>query len=358
MLSFWFKPSPEGSWINFQVLFDGYVIFNNTYTGSNNEYYWINVLISLEPIFEKYGLETGVHEIRFHVSPGVDFIRDPMPCISIDEVSIISAEVLNRHPILSLEPSSIEIPKLENGAIILGLKINNVFNLKSYSFELHYDRNVLEFIGGKMDDSFLTLVGEYEGGIFQGTLSKSFSGSARMFIYAFRIRDTGFKAVKTEVRIVSSELLTSTEYWINYHNYSGCTINILSREEWMDDEYSRLIIEYDMLLANYTEIKNEYDNYRTTHSHTNMEFNNIQSQRDQYIQAYENLALEYNLLNATYNQYKKTHFHSNDEYNNLMSKYESIRNQVSSLYNVVYVLMITTGVFLATTIYFAKKKTS
>jgi len=250
------------------------------------------------------------------------------------------------------------MPKLENGAIILELKVNNVFNLKGYSLELDYDRNVLEFIGGKMDDSFFTLVGGYTGGIFQGTLSKSFSGSAIMFIFAFRIRHVGLREFRTEVRIVSSELLTSTEYWVNYHNHSGSTINILSHEEWMDDEYSRLIMKYDILLANYTDIKTEYDNYKATHSHTNIEFNKILGQRDQYIRAYENLTSEYNLLNATYNQYKRTHSYSDDEYNDLMLSYESIGNQVSSLYNVVYVLMIATGVFLVATIYFVIRKTS
>ena len=68
MLLFWFRPLPENREINFNVLLDDHVIFNNTYTGANDQYGWSNVSILLEPIFETYGLNIGVHRIAFNNS--------------------------------------------------------------------------------------------------------------------------------------------------------------------------------------------------------------------------------------------------------------------------------------------------
>jgi len=90
-LLFWLKPFPENHTINFQVHFDGYIIFNNTYIGSNDQYEWSNISIKLQPLLI-YKLTSGSHEISFQVSSGVDYLFaiNPMPSIAIDEVAILS----------------------------------------------------------------------------------------------------------------------------------------------------------------------------------------------------------------------------------------------------------------------------
>jgi hypothetical protein len=331
VLLFWLKPLPENNEIIFKVLFDGYVIFNHTYTGANEQYDWVNIQIMLEPIFSTYELTTGVHEIRFHISEGIGSIPDPMPSVAIDEVSILSAEEVNQNPTLSLEPTATELPWLEQEplAIYLELTIQNVSSLKRYSFEFNYNRTVLEFIGSKMDDYFYTTTGGWIGNGFQGNLSRSFTGSATMFVYAFKILNIGI----THVDIVNASLWTDNGLSIS-HNVTTCTITIKSLEEWIDGEYAVL--------------DSEYEDYRNSHSYIDLEFTDISNERNQWIS-------EYNSLNTTYTQYSESHSHSDTEYNSLLSENQSLRTSQ----NLNYILIIISVILAATTFYFAlvKKKT-
>jgi len=332
VLLFWYKPLPENRDVTFIVLIDDNVILNNTYTGTNDQYSWSNITIPLEPLFETYGLSIGVHEISFFLSPAVGLVQDnPAPGIVIDEVMIVSTEEFAQNPTLSLEPTVIELPFLDQEplAVFLELSVYNVSNLKRYSFELDYNRTILEFIGYKMDNYFYTTLGiGWIGNGFQGNLSRSFSGSAVIFVYAFRILNIG----TTHVDIVNSSLWTDNGLLIS-HNVAGCTITIKSLEEWVDGEYAVLGAEYE--------------DYRESHSYTDSEFTSVLNERNQWIS-------EYNSLNATYTQYSESHSHSDTEYNSLLSENQSLRTSQ----NLIYALIVISAVLAATTFYFAliKKK--
>jgi hypothetical protein len=254
-----------------------------------------------------------------------------MPSVAIDEVSILSAEEVNQNPTLSLEPTATELPWLEQEplAIYLELTIQNVSSLKRYSFEFNYNRTVLEFIGSKMDDYFYTTTGGWIGNGFQGNLSRSFTGSATMFVYAFKILNIGI----THVDIVNASLWTDNGLSIS-HNVTTCTITIKSLEEWIDGEYAVL--------------DSEYEDYRNSHSYIDLEFTDISNERNQWIS-------EYNSLNTTYTQYSESHSHSDTEYNSLLSENQSLRTSQ----NLNYILIIISVILAATTFYFAlvKKKT-
>ena len=82
-LSFWIKPYPQGQQVSFQCSFDGTILLNETYTGSNVDYEWEEIQIQLYP-------EIGMHEIRFSVLAGPEYYPGDMSYVVIDEVSLTS----------------------------------------------------------------------------------------------------------------------------------------------------------------------------------------------------------------------------------------------------------------------------
>jgi len=80
-ISFWIKPFPEGQSVGFEFIFDDVVLFDENFTGNNNEYDWENIVITLEP-------EIGIHEIRFSVLKGPDYYPGDMSRVAVDEISV------------------------------------------------------------------------------------------------------------------------------------------------------------------------------------------------------------------------------------------------------------------------------
>lgn len=88
---------------------------------------------------------------------------------------------------------------------------------------------------------------------------------------------------------------------------------------------------YD-LQNNYTNLEWEYKDYKNAHGYSNS---------------------EYNALNSTYNQYIGSHSYSNTEYSNLQS---TLNRELSLYKNLNYIMIAIAVVFIASTIYFARKK--
>jgi len=258
---------------------------------------------------------------------------------------------------LSLNPDVIQIPLADLGetnfaVIAVRLNVSNVNRLKSFSLNFAYDMYVIEYLGfGKMDEWFYNTVGGWTGWYTQGELSKTFSGSATMFAYYFKVLHSG----STQIRLTDTRLWDESGNAIP-HSVSGCTINVLTFEEWIDGEYVELSMKYDILLADYASIQSDYDDYRATHSYTNLEFDDILSQKDQYIDAYDSLVSEYNSLNATYSQYKQTHSYTDDEYDHLILENQRLTNELGRSSSLNYILIAVSVILLALTAYYARKK--
>jgi len=76
---------------------------------------------------------------------------------------------------------------------------------------------------------------------------------------------------------------------------------------------------------------------------------------DRYYENSINVAYLTNLLDE-YNDYKASHSHTNDEYNDLMSKYKSLTSELGFSKTLNYILIATTAVFIVTTVYSAVRK--
>lgn len=106
-------------------------------------------------------------------------------------------------------------------------------------------------------------------------------------------------------------------------------------------------------MAYYTMVINDkntaYDNYASSHSHTNSEFNTLNQTYQDYFGTHSHTNSEYDLLQSTYNNYVSTHNHTNAEYNGLQTnftnyvgnhsytneQYTNLQNQVTDLNDTV-----------------------
>ncbi|GAG46916.1 unnamed protein product, partial [marine sediment metagenome] len=101
---------------------------------------------------------------------------------------------------LSLEPKVIEVPYLviDNAStlVLVKLNINNVQDLKEFSFKFTYNTSIIEprpphDSFGMIDPSFYVTTGGWTGSTLNGRLAKTFSGSGTIFTYGFRVLNPG-----------------------------------------------------------------------------------------------------------------------------------------------------------------------
>lgn len=314
-------------------------------------------------------------------------MKDKIPLLIFIMVALIFAPILltatpleanNESTSLSLEPSEIEIPylDLEEGSTLIPikLKIYNVHNLREFSLSLDYDMNILEYIKGEMDLLFYNTVGGWRGNEFRGRLSEAFSGSDTMFIYSFKVLRSGL----TQIRFTNTRLIDESGSTIP-HTISGCTVEVLSLDEWIDGKYAELKGKYDALLVNYTEIKAECETIKSDYDSLNSSFTSLQT-------SYNDLQITYNSLKADYDSLKANHESLQIDYNSLKTSYDKLRTDYDGLkssydslsrdYNVLeskyqliselgelgttrslmYIFIITTVLFIAITVYSARRK--
>ena len=92
--------------------------------------------------------------------------------------------------------------------------------------------------------------------------------------------------------------------------------------------------DYENYVATHIHNNTEYDDYVTGHSHTNAEY-------DSYVAGHTHTNTEYDSLQA--------------DYNNLKSTYE-FAGPIMNVRTLMFLFIATTATFIATTIYFAKRK--
>jgi hypothetical protein len=96
--------------------------------------------------------------------------------------------------------------------------------------------------------------------------------------------------------------------------------------------------------AYYTMVINDknttYDNYASSHSHTNSEFNTLNQTYQDYLgththtnSEYDNYVGNHSHTNSEYNDYVSTHNHTNAEYNNYVDNHSYTNDQYESYVN-------------------------
>jgi len=112
--------------------------------------------------------------------------------------------------------------------------------------------------------------------------------------------------------------------------------------ERMLQKYVEMESSFNELAANYTSLKRDYEDLQLSHA-------SLQ-------EAYQALESEINKLTANYTSLEEDHQQLQSNYASLQESYESLNESLKNQTYLTYVLTATTVIFIATTIYFAKKK--
>jgi len=113
---------------------------------------------------------------------------------------------------------------------------------------------------------------------------------------------------------------------------------------------------YEDLQEAFKTLNETYENYKASHSYTNIQYvnlndsyNTLESDYNNYVATHNHTNIEYDNLNSAYNNYVPTHTHTNTEYDSLQTSYNNMRT-------LMVLFIITTGIFVTTTLYYAKRK--
>ena len=125
------------------------------------------------------------------------------------------------------------------------------------------------------------------------------------------------------------------------YGYIGYPTCIVSDVDWKT--------EYETLENNFDELKNNYDSLSSNYTELLSSYNLVSLDYDSLQTEYDNLLNNYNSLNSDYNSLQA-------DYNDLKSEHEALTTDVGTTRNLNYLFIITTIIFIATTIYLAIRK--
>jgi len=320
-------------------------------------------------------------------------------------VSATPQEANNNGTSLSLEPSLIQVPclKLDQGAVILSVNLTfrDISNMKKFTVILTFDGKVLEYYTSHAGDwgysgsrstnpryGVVTMSGELTDG-------REISGSGTFFTFAFKVLSVGTSQILLQYIYLEDKFGSEIPYTISRSNV---TVEVLPLDVWVDGKYAELKQEYEGLLENYTNLEAEYRTLNSTHHSLLAEYYSLNStfhillsnytdlqgnykvlssdykglleDLNSLNSSYNKLQADYESMNLTYSSYVATHSYTNLEYETLKANYETLNSSYKTLqsnhnsltdnYAVAnslnYILTITTAVFIATTVYFVKRK--
>ncbi len=149
---------------------------------------------------------------------------------------------------------------------------------------------------------------------------------------------------------------------------STLTFDII--EQLPDNEWLALNATYYQLLANYNALNTSYQNLLAQFNSLNIKYNAMNITYNQLKANYNELVGSYNGLNSSYNSLQSiqntltlnyARLQGNytslvSSFSDLQTKYNNLSTDLTNYKDLTYAIIITTVVFLATTIYFARRK--
>lgn len=114
----------------------------------------------------------------------------------------------------------------------------------------------------------------------------------------------------------------------------------------LSSQLSDLQMTYDNLDRDYEGLERDHDSLKASHDSLQTDHNSLETD-------YTSLQTEYNSLKSSYDSLTR-------DYNGLESKYQVISElgELGTTRSLMYIFLITTSLFIATTIYFARRKPS
>lgn len=124
----------------------------------------------------------------------------------------------------------------------------------------------------------------------------------------------------------------------------------------LESSYESLSSTYSDLLDIYGQLQSDYDSLQENYDSLSTDFNTLQALYNSLLANYTNLQGDYNSLNSDYNTLEGDYNSLNSTYNDLQSKHDTLASDLGTTRNLSYIFIITTIIFIATTVYLTIRK--
>lgn len=201
----------------------------------------------------------------------------------------------------------------------------------------------------------------YINATFIFTITEYFPGPEYLALNAtYTTLLTNYKALNASYYVLQAQ----------YNELFGNYSSLLSEYNSLLVQYENLLTNYNSLSANYNDLSESYDSLTAyfnslnstyysllyTHNQLQSNYNSLQNSYDNQQGSYDNLSNDYNYLVSNYVQLQGNYTSLNSSYGDLQTEYSNLLSELTNYRNLSYALVVTTLVFIATTVYFARRK--
>lgn len=163
---------------------------------------------------------------------------------------------------------------------------------------------------------------------------------------------------------ITAEWTTVEDY--EDHTYAeSFTITYIMNKDYEDlqEDYEDLSSEYDKLKTDYEDLSSTHSDLLATYDSLKSDYNSLNATYDSLKSSHDSLQTDYSELSSNYDALQEDYKSLNSEYNSLLADYEALESEyetsVSELgtsRNLMYVFVVTTVVFIATSIILFMRK--
>ena len=139
----------------------------------------------------------------------------------------------------------------------------------------------------------------------------------------------------------------------DYHTYAeSFTITYIMNKDYEDlqEDYEDLSSEYDKLKTDYDDLSSTYSGLLATYDSLKSDYDSLKATYDSLKSSYASLQTDYSKLSSNYDALQEDYNSLLADYDALESEYETSVGELGTSRNLMYVFVVTTIVFIATSI--------
>lgn len=160
--------------------------------------------------------------------------------------------------------------------------------------------------------------------------------------------------------------------WEDRSYRDAFTITYLRNKDYEDlqvdysdllDEHNKLVADYDELSGEYSGLLATYNSLKSDYASLRAAYDSLSSNYGSLKSSYESLQADYSELSSDYDELQGDYNSLNSEYNSLLADYDALKSEyetsvgeLSTSRNLMYVFVVTTVAFVATSIILLVRK--
>jgi len=177
------------------------------------------------------------------------------------------------------------------------------------------------------------------------------------FNFTFEITEFVPSAEYVELNATYYALLVNYgDLLISYNSLLANYSNLLADHAALLNEHNNLLSNYNSLSANYNSLLADYNALSANYNSMLINYNNLHSLYSLFLANYTNLQGSYNSLSSNYNILRTDYDSLESNYHGLTTNYDTLIGELGAARNFAYVLLASTILLAATTVYFVLRK--